>query len=130
MTTNTTQPDQLVDELPAPVIPDGLDPLDDLTVGELGTVGRQLGCDPYAAVNDQATGLRWLALGHLAWVWAKRTDPRAKLDPILQLKPSQVAAMLRMLDDDDDDAAGDQDDVDQVDVAGELAENPTDSTPA
>ena len=126
-TTSSTAPQ--LDELPAPVIPEGLDPLDDLTVGELGVVGRQLGCDPYAAVSDQATGLRWLALGHLAWVWAKRTDPRAKLDPILQLKPQQVAAMLRLtpeLVDQDDD----QDDVDQVDVAGELAENPTDSTPA
>lgn len=115
---------------PEPVIPAGLDPLDDLTVGELGTVGRQLGCDPYAAVNDQSTGLRWLALGHLAWVWAKRTDPRAKLDPILQLKPDQVAHMLRLVGDDAGDQAGDQDDVDQVDVAGELAENPTASTPA
>ena len=131
MTENTTALTgaELVTQLGV-VVPEGCDPLDDLTVAELGIVGRQLGCDPYAAVQDKATGLRWEALGRVAWLWAKRRDPRAKLDPILQLTAAQVSALLGLLDDDPTPDDGEDAEPEVVELTGELAENPTAPTPA
>lgn len=114
------------------IIPPDVDVLDDLTVAELGTIGRQMGCDAYDAVKDRerGAGLKWEALGRVTWLWAKRRDPRAKLDPILQLTPAQIGTVLGLFDDapDDVDEAG-QDSAD-VDVPGELAEDPTAPTHA
>lgn len=97
METNHTLPDwvQLDDAGdPIPVVPEGADPLDDLTVAELGHVGKLLKYDPYAAVKQDDTGLRWPALAHLVWTWAKRQHgPHVKLDPILQLKPAQISQL-------------------------------------
>lgn len=114
----------------AGIVPDGLDPLDDLTVAELGTIGRQMGCDPYNAVKnrDEGAGLRWEALGRVAWLWAKRRDPRAKLDPILSLRPGDVGEVLGMFATDEElAAAGVEDEVPGVE--DELAANPTAPTP-
>lgn len=100
-----------------PVIPAGRDPLDDLTTGELGHIGKLLKYDPVAAVKDPATGLRWYALAHIAWVWARRLDGRAKLQPFLDSTATTVAELLRFGDPVESE--------DQV-----ASENPTDSTPA
>lgn len=105
-----------------PVVPAGCDALDDLTAGELGVVGRHLKADPYEAVQgtENAAGLRWEAMALIAWVWRKRTDPRAKLAPIMALRGHEVAQLLGMGSDDtetDDDGAGDE---------GAPGENPTD----
>lgn len=101
-----------------PVLPPGRDPLDDLTTGELGTIGRALRYDPVAAVTDPTSGLRWPALAHVAWVWAKRTDPAAKLAPFLDATATQVSHLLRF----DEDAT-------PTDTDEDVAENPTDSAP-
>lgn len=120
--TETTTPD--TPETDARVVPEGCDPLDDLTAGELGHVGKLLKADPYEAAQQPALGLRWPALAHLAWVWEKRTDPKAKLSPWLDRKPAELIAALGLEaeggpeDDQDTDAQGD----DQAPEA-----NPTDS---
>lgn len=101
-----------------PVTPPGVDPLDDLTVGELGTIGKLIKYDPAAAVQDPTTGLRWPALAHIAWAWARRTDPTAKLAPFLELTAEQVGRLLRL-----DEPTADTGD-------GDAETNPTDSTPA
>ena len=98
-----------------PVLPAGVDPMDDLTAGELGHIGKLLSYDPVSAVRDPKAGLRWPALAHFAWVWAKRTDPRAKLQPFLDLRATELSAVLRL-----DELAGDEPELD-------AETNPTDS---
>lgn len=102
-----------------PVLPPGANALDSLTVGELGTIGKALKLDPYVAVGKDETGVRWPALAHAAWVWAKRTDPRAKLSPFLELTADEVRHLLRMDEDEDQDQAD-----------ADPAADPTDSPPA
>lgn len=104
-----------------PVVPEGKDPLDNLKVQELSIVGKQLKLDPYAAVHDPQYGIKWEALATVAWVWAKRIDPRAKLAPFLELEPGDIAMLLRQLDDDEGEDQGE----DQA--GGDDLENPTDS---
>ena len=87
-------------ELPAGidyVLDAGIDPLDDLSVTELDIASRQLKCDVYQAVAGEG-GLRWAALARLAWLWAKRTDPHAKLQPYLDLTGAQLTECLRLND--------------------------------
>lgn len=97
----------------APVLPAGADVLDDLTVRELDIVSRQLKCDVYDAVGNDAGGARWSALARLAWLWAKRTDPTAKLDPFLDYTGAQLTQLLRMgaddVDESDDESAAEVD---------------------
>jgi len=87
------------------VVPDGAGLVDGLTVRELDMVSRQLGCDVTAALADQGNGAGklWAALPRLAWVWAKRTDPHAKLDPFLDLSSSQLSTLLGQDEDPDED---------------------------
>lgn len=104
------------------VVPAGRDVVDDLTVRELDIVSRQLGCDVVEALGDTGNGKgrRWAALPRLAWLWAKRADPRAKLDPFLDLTADQLNDLL-----------GDDEVDDQVDDQGDdVAANPTDPAPA
>ena len=114
----TTTPDTAWTLPDTPVIPPGRDPLDDLTVGELGYIGKTLKCDPVAAVQNPALGLRWPALAHVAYVWARRTDPHAKLQPFLDTTASRIGELLRF----GEPAAG----ADEVPAE----ENPTDSPAA
>lgn len=79
-----------------PVLPADVDVMDDLTAGELGTIGKLLSYDPVTAVRDPQAGLRWPALAHFAWVWAKRSDPRAKLQPFLDLRATELSRVLRL----------------------------------
>lgn len=104
------------------LVPEGTDALDDLTAAELGTVGRQLRCDPYEAVVGQGAGagLRWEALARIAWLWAKRRDDRAKLDPYLQLRPAELSIVLGL--DDDEPAAAE---LVEDDGSQDVTENPT-----
>ena len=48
------------------------------------------------AVLDPTTGLRPLALAHLAYTWAKRADHTAKLAPLLEAPLPEVLRLLRM----------------------------------
>lgn len=108
-------------ELPegmAPAIPEGKDPLDDLTVTELDIVSRQIKADVYEAMGG-LDGLRWAALARLAWLWAKRRDPHAKLQPFLDLTGAQLTEVLRLNTQAEDQAP-------ELDAD----ENPTDATPA
>lgn len=100
------------------VVPEGQHLVDGLSVRELDIISRQLGCDVSAALADKGTGAGklWAALPRLAWVWAKRRDPHAKLDPFLDLTAEQLGQLLG-----DDDVAGDVDDPET---------NPTDPAPA
>lgn len=108
-TTSTTTPERF--------IPAGKDPIDDLSVRELALVSRQIGCDVTAAVASDKDGKRWDALPRLVWLWAKRQDPTAKLDPFMDWTANQLMAALGMDDEPDDD--GDE----------EIEANPTDSAP-
>lgn len=102
-------------------IPEGCDPLDDLMVAELDIASRQLKHDVYACVGQKdGDGRYWHALALLAWLWAKRLDPKAKLEPFRQLKGAQLTEVLRLNDLPDDDSADD----------ASAEENPTDSAPA
>lgn len=119
--TETPKSERIPVKLPegmAHVLDRGTDPLDELTVTELDIVSRQLGLDVYEAVGG-AKGMRWAALARLAWLWAKRRDPHAKLQPFLDLNGAQLTEVLRLNDQADD-----------VDQAPELdAEaNPTGAT--
>jgi hypothetical protein len=105
------------------VVPEGKHMVDGLTVRELDIVSRQLGCDVSAALRDQGAGAGklWSALPRLAWVWTKRTDPQAKLDPFLDLDAGQIGILLGQDEPDEhiEHAAGDTPD-----------ENPTAPAPA
>ena len=117
MTENTTA--RVAVELPEGidyVLDAGLDPLDDLSVTELDIASRQLKVDVYQAVAGEG-GLRWAALARLAWLWAKRRDPHAKLQPYLDLRGAQLTEVLRL----NDRVEAEQDDPNA---------NPTDATPA
>lgn len=116
MTENTTTDTDY--QLPTEcVVPEGVDPLDDLTVGELGHVGKLIKYDPVTAVKRPEVGLRWPALAHIAWVWAKRVDPKAKLQPFLDATVPQLSVVIGL------DREADAED-------GDADANPTDSTPA
>lgn len=121
ITTDQAAQLQAAIELPdgiEPVVPAGVDPIDALTVTELDIASRQLRCDVYEAVGGK-DGLRWAALARIAWLWAKRRDERAKLQPFVDLTGAQLTHVLRLDEDDDQ--------VDQVD--DDVEANPTEHAP-
>lgn len=73
------------------VVPEGKD-LTDLTVGELDKVSRELKADVLAAVAGlEGVGhLRWGAMARCAWLWARRTDPNAKLQTFLDYTTDEL----------------------------------------
>lgn len=100
--TEHTEPDL------TPIVPEGCDPLDDLHVVELAAASRAIGCDVIAAVAEDKNGLRWDAFQRIAFAWAKRTEPAAKIERFQTMTAQQLSAVLRL--DEDDDAASDVDD--------------------
>lgn len=101
-----------------PVVPEGKDAVDNLTIGELDTASRKLGVSIDTAITKDVDGLKWRALAFLGWLWHKRTDPGAVLDSWLNVEVDELLAALRMSEDElDDDEAGEE--------AGDADEDPT-----
>lgn len=72
------------------VVPEGKD-LTDLTIGELDKVSRELKHDVLDAVAGGSNGAyRWGAMARLAWLWARRTDPQAKLQTFLDYETEDL----------------------------------------
>lgn len=141
MNTITTPLDLTARPLPC-LVPEGRDALDNLTVGELGTVGRQIGADPYEATQKGAPA-RWETFARIAWLWAKRLDPKAKLAPFLDIEIDAVVTLLGIGGNPEDYAADEPDPehvcvdectddrhvVEATPLVDELAGNPTAPTP-
>jgi hypothetical protein len=92
-----------------PVVPEGVDPIDGLTVGELAIIARALKADPVAALDSWQ---RWEALTHIGRAWERKAgNPTAKLEPWSALDVSDLMRLLR-LDELDDQApeTGEDDD--------------------
>lgn len=91
------------------------DLLDGLTVRELRVGNGKLRADLVNAITEP-TADRWDALALAGWLWAKRTDPAARLDPWTDLTASQLVELLDLNTDPtvDDDQADDQADVDEL----------------
>lgn len=81
------------------LVPDGEDMLDGLSVRELSIVSQQLKCDVAEAIGGDKDGKRWDAFPRVAWLWAKRQDPTAKLDPFFDMTAGQLMAALGADDD-------------------------------
>lgn len=92
------------------LVPDGCHATDDLTVAELSAVSRELRCDVVSALSDEGTGAgrSWDAYALLAWTWAKRSNPRAKLSPFKQLNGEQLLRCIGWDSEARAAAAGDQ----------------------
>ncbi|GAB3251376.1 hypothetical protein GCM10027425_09270 [Alteromonas gracilis] len=113
-------------------VPDGVDPLDGLLVGELGHASRIIGVDVVEAVLADKDGRRWDALPAVAWLWAKRLDPKAKLEPFKNLPGARLYELLGMSPSSQplDELEAEPAPEDQPDTGAEdVAENPTESAP-
>lgn len=93
----TTEPTPTT-EAPARVVEPGQDPVDLLTVRELGMIAKRIGEDPVNAVQVP-TGRRWEALALMGWALDRRRDQAAKADTWLDLP---VVALVEALGLDDD----------------------------
>lgn len=89
------------------LVPEGKDPLDDLTIRELDIASRKLEVDVASAIKHGVGGKRYEGLALVAWLWAKRSDPQAKLEPFRDVTMPALATALGM---DDDDEEEDDDD--------------------
>lgn len=105
-----------------PLVPEGKT-YTELSVRELSLISTQIGADVAAALRDTDTGAGkgWDALPRIAWCWAKRSDPAAKLDPFFDLEAAELQCLLGQHRDAELAAAGDE-----VDPAA----NPTAPAPA
>lgn len=79
------------------VVPDDKTPID-LTLAELDTASRDLGYDVAEAFIGEGKGAhrRWAAAARLAWLWARRTDPKALLKTYLDYDIDQISHALAM----------------------------------
>lgn len=77
------------------VVPDGKH-YTDLTVGELDYASRELKADVLAAIagHDGTAHLRWGAMARAAWLWARRTNPQAKLQTFLDYETEDLIHAL------------------------------------
>lgn len=89
------------------------DPIDDLTVAELDEANRRLKADALTAITE-GTVDRWQAMAIVAWLIARRDDPKAQLETFRAMRPAELADQLGMGDDDKE-------------AADDPAANPTDS---
>lgn len=79
--------------------------LNNLTVGELDTASRQIKADVVQAVSGANDGVnRWAAIARVAWLWARRQDPKAQLQTYLDMEPDDLATLLGMDDDEEEPA--------------------------
>jgi len=120
MTENTTTQLAVVE----PVVPEGVDCIDDLHVVELAAISRRLGVDVVEAIagSKGSQGLRWDAFMGIAHAWAKRTDPKAQIETFHAMTSRQLLTTLRMDDDEQPVGTGSDD--------GDVTENPTAPAPA
>lgn len=89
------------------VVPEGKD-FTRLTVGELDTASRKLGEDVLGVIaqgsdDGPAHPRRWAAFALLAWLWAKRQDPKVEIATFEALEVDELLAVLGMDDEDEDD---------------------------
>lgn len=101
------------------VVPAGKDTLDGLTIRELDIASRKLQVDVVDAFKHGAGGKRYAAFATVAWLWAKRTDPAAKLDPFMDLETGALLDLLGVGDDEDELPDGDDPDANPTDSARE-----------
>jgi hypothetical protein len=81
-----------------PVVPEGRHAIDDLTAGELGFGSRLMKGD-LATLAQSGHESTWEARCCLAWLWARRTDPGAQMEPYRALSAFQLLRTLRLLED-------------------------------
>jgi hypothetical protein len=108
------------------------DPVDTLTIPELRVGNAKLRADIVHAIT-RPTEDRWDALALVAWLHAKRVDPRARLETFTKLTVEQIAKVVAWnppdpVDQDVDLVTGPTATID--DVARRAAEDPTGPTPA
>lgn len=77
------------------LVPEGLEALD-LTLGELDKATFHLKCDPLDGINDGDRHKRYATLAYLCWLWAKREDPKAKLETFREWTIDEAQHALRM----------------------------------
>lgn len=83
-----------MNDKPNPLVPEDKH-WSNLTVGELGYAGRELGADViYATAKN--TPHRLEAYAWIAYLWARRTDPTAKVKTYLELELTDLAHLLRL----------------------------------
>lgn len=94
--TETPHPDltETPPETP-PVVPEGQH-WSNLTVGELGYAGRELGSDIINAAATPDSPYRMEAYAWAAYLWARRTNPAAKVKAYTDLPLTEVARLLRL----------------------------------
>jgi hypothetical protein len=103
--------DKPVKPIPAdPVVPEGKDAVDNLTIGELDTASRKLGVSVERAISEDVDGLKWRGLALVGWLWHRRTDRAAELDSWLALELDELIAALRLNEDDDAEEVEEDDD--------------------
>lgn len=75
--------------------------IDDLTLEEVSTGNRLIKADMSKAITE-GTVERPDAIAVLAWLFARRENPEAKLAPFRQMTGREVIALLGWDDDDQD----------------------------
>lgn len=78
-----------------PVVPEGQH-WSNLTVGELGYAGRELGSDIINAASTATSPYRMEAYAWAAYLWARRGNPTAKLKTYTELPLAELARLLRL----------------------------------
>lgn len=90
----TETPPPALEETP-PVVPEGQH-WSNLTVGELGYAGRELGADIINAAATPDSPYRMEAYAWAAYLWARRTNPAAKIGTYTGLSLVELARLLRL----------------------------------
>lgn len=112
--------DTTTEEQRPPVVPEGKH-WSNLTVGELGYAGRELGADIVHATSVPGDPYRVEAYAWAAYLWARRADPAVRVQDFMALELVELGRLLRLnvRRDADTDTAPDR----------EPEDDPTDSAP-